>query len=57
MSANDFHVKGSAERLAGSTRLEFGVDVNGRYGLEALDIIQAYDLVRRDHQRHHERVD
>jgi outer membrane receptor protein involved in Fe transport len=44
MSANDFHVKGSAERLAGSTRLEFGVDVNGRFGLEALDIIQSYDL-------------
>jgi outer membrane receptor protein involved in Fe transport len=44
ISANDFHVKGSAERLAGSTRLEFGVDVNGRYGLEALDIIQAYNL-------------
>jgi hemoglobin/transferrin/lactoferrin receptor protein len=44
VSANDFHVKGSAERVLGSTRVEFGVDVNGRYGLEALDIIQAYDL-------------
>jgi hemoglobin/transferrin/lactoferrin receptor protein len=44
VSANDFHVKGSAERLAGSTRFEFGVDVNGRFGLEALDIIQAYNL-------------
>ena len=28
----------------GPARIEFGVDVNGRYGLEALDIIQAYDL-------------
>lgn len=44
VSASDFHVKGSAERLAGSTRLEVGVDVNGRYGLEALDIIQTYNL-------------
>ncbi len=44
VSANDFHVKGSTERLLGAARLEFGVDVNGRYGLEALDIIQAYDL-------------
>ena len=44
VSANDFHVKGSAERVLGSARVEFGVDVNGRYGLEALDIIQAYDL-------------
>jgi outer membrane receptor protein involved in Fe transport len=44
ISAQDFHVKGSAERLVGSARLEFGVDVNGRYGLEALDIIQAVDL-------------
>lgn len=44
VSANDFHVKGSAERLVGRTRVEFGVDVNGRYNLEALDVIQAYDL-------------
>jgi hemoglobin/transferrin/lactoferrin receptor protein len=44
VAANDFHVKGSAERLAGPARLEFGLDVNGRYDLEALDIIQAYDL-------------
>ena len=44
LSANDFHVKGSAERLLGPARIEFGVDVNGRYGLEALDIVQAYDL-------------
>jgi outer membrane receptor protein involved in Fe transport len=44
VSANDFHVKGSAERLVGPARLELGVDVNGRFGLEALDIIQAFDL-------------
>ena len=41
VAANDFHVKGSAQRLVGRARVEFGVDVNGRYDLEALDIIQA----------------
>ena len=44
VSANDFHVKGSGERFVGPARLEVGVDMNGRYGLEALDVIQAYDL-------------
>ena len=44
VNANDFHVKGNAERRLGSVRLELGVDVNGRYDLEAFDIIQAFDL-------------
>jgi len=44
LSANDFHVKATAERQAGKARIEFGVDVNGRYDLEALDIIQAFNL-------------
>lgn len=44
VSANDFHVKGSAERLVGPSRVEVGLDVNGRYNLEALDIVQAFDL-------------
>jgi outer membrane receptor protein involved in Fe transport len=44
VSAKDFHVKGSGQNTLGRTRLEFGLDVNGRYDLEALDIIQAYDL-------------
>jgi hemoglobin/transferrin/lactoferrin receptor protein len=44
IAANDFHVKGSADRLFGRARVEFGVDINGRFGLEAFDIIQAYDL-------------
>lgn len=35
---------GSAERLLGGARLEFGIDVNGRYNLEALDAIEAYTL-------------
>jgi outer membrane receptor protein involved in Fe transport len=44
VSANDFHVKGSAVRLVGPARVELGVDLNGRYDLEALDIVQAFDL-------------
>jgi iron complex outermembrane receptor protein len=44
VAANDFHVKGSADRLFGRARVEFGVDVNGRFDLEALDITQAFDL-------------
>ena len=43
VSANDFHVKASAERQLGPGRLEFGVDVNGRYDLEALDTDQVFD--------------
>jgi hemoglobin/transferrin/lactoferrin receptor protein len=44
IAANDFHVKGSAQRLVGRARVEIGVDVNGRYNLEAFDIIQAFSL-------------
>jgi outer membrane receptor protein involved in Fe transport len=44
VSANDYHVKGTAQRALGRARLEFGLDINGRLDLEALDIIQAYDL-------------
>ncbi len=44
VSAKDFHVKGIAKRGFGRARVDFGLDVNGRFGLEALDIIQAYNL-------------
>lgn len=44
VSANDFHVKGSAERQVGRARVELGLDVNGRVNLEALDVIQAFNL-------------
>ena len=44
VSANDFHVRGFGERLIGVARLEIGVDVNGRYGLQALDIFEGYAL-------------
>jgi outer membrane receptor protein involved in Fe transport len=37
VSASDFHVKASGTRNLSRTRFEFGVDVNGRYGLEAID--------------------
>jgi hemoglobin/transferrin/lactoferrin receptor protein len=44
VSASDFHVKGSAARALGGARVELGVDVNGRYGLNALDVRLAHDL-------------
>jgi outer membrane receptor protein involved in Fe transport len=44
IAADDFHVKASAARGLGPARLEFGLDVNGRFGLEAVDAIQRYDL-------------
>ena len=34
----------TAQKLLGLTRLEFGADINGRYGLEAHDILIQYDL-------------
>jgi hemoglobin/transferrin/lactoferrin receptor protein len=43
VSAKDFHVRGYAERPVGAANLEFGVDVNGRFGLEALDVGEAYN--------------
>lgn len=44
ISAKDFHVRGSGERLAGRSRIEFGVDVNGRFGLSANDDLVTYNL-------------
>ena len=43
VSANDFHTKVSGVRGAGRARIEFGADVNGRFGLEAIDSIVRYD--------------
>lgn len=43
VSAYDFHVKALAERIVGNARIEGGIDVNGRYGLRALDVIVTYD--------------
>ncbi len=44
IAANDFHVRGFGEKLAGRSRIEFGIDINGRYGLEAIDDLINYDL-------------
>ncbi|MGH9364574.1 MAG: TonB-dependent receptor [Thermoanaerobaculia bacterium] len=43
VSADDYQVRAFAERFLGPARLEFGVDVNGRYNLHALDISLVYD--------------
>jgi hemoglobin/transferrin/lactoferrin receptor protein len=44
VSARDFQARGTAERAFGRARVEFGLDVNGRFDLEALDILRAWDL-------------
>ena len=44
ISANDFHVRGAGSRLFGKARLEVGLDVNGRYGLHAVDDLLTYNL-------------
>ena len=38
VTADDFSVRAFAERFLGPVRVEFGVDVNGRHNLHALDI-------------------
>jgi outer membrane receptor protein involved in Fe transport len=43
VAAKDFHVKASAGRDLATLRLEFGVDVNGRFGLEATETRVDYD--------------
>lgn len=44
ISAKDFQVRASGQKLMGATRIEFGADINGRYGLEAHDVLIQYDL-------------
>ena len=44
ISAKDFHVRGFGVRLLGKARVEMGVDVNGRFGLNAVDDLITYDL-------------
>ena len=41
--ADDFSFRSFAVRPVGKARWELGVDVNGRYGLEALDSFAAFD--------------
>ena len=42
--ANDFQVRGSAEKLLARSRFEFGADVNGRVNVHATDLVQQYDV-------------
>ena len=42
--ANDFQVRGSAERLFSRARVEFGIDANGRFNVRALDTVTQYSL-------------
>lgn len=44
VSAKDFQVRGFGERLFGKSRLEIGLDVNGRAGLHAVDDLITYTL-------------
>jgi outer membrane receptor protein involved in Fe transport len=44
VSAKDFQVRGFGERLFGKSRLEIGLDVNGRAGLQAIDDLITYNL-------------
>lgn len=44
VSARDFQVRGFGERLFGKSRLEIGLDVNGRAGLHAVDDLITYTL-------------
>jgi hemoglobin/transferrin/lactoferrin receptor protein len=43
VSARDFQLRGKGERLVGSAKVSMGLDLNGRYGLHALDTILVYD--------------
>ncbi len=44
VGANDFHVRALGEKHLKATRFDFGFDVNGRYGLEAEDVVIDFDL-------------
>jgi len=44
VTANDFELRASAQNHWGQARLDYGVDVNGRFNLEAEDITIDYDL-------------
>lgn len=43
VSADDFHLRGYAQKPLGSARFEAGLDLNGRANLEALEIRVRYD--------------
>jgi outer membrane receptor protein involved in Fe transport len=43
VSADDFHLRGYAQKPLGSARFEAGLDLNGRANLEALEVRVRYD--------------
>ncbi len=57
ISAHDFQFRGYARRPLGPARWEMGVDVNGRDGLRALDIIERVQPRRQPAAHDRERVD
>jgi outer membrane receptor protein involved in Fe transport len=44
LSSNELQLRLTGERVVGPARLQIGADVQGRYGLEALDTALAYNL-------------
>jgi outer membrane receptor protein involved in Fe transport len=44
VKAKDFHVRGFGEKLFGRARFEIGLDINGRFGLNAIDDLLTYNL-------------
>ncbi len=42
--ARDYQLRAVSERALGDTRLMAGLDISGRFGLDALDIMEEYDL-------------
>jgi iron complex outermembrane receptor protein/hemoglobin/transferrin/lactoferrin receptor protein len=44
IAARDFHVRSFGEKLLGKSRVELGVDINGRFGLNANDDLIQHDL-------------
>jgi len=51
VDANDFHVRATAEKLAGTARIQFGADINGRFNLEAEDVYIDFDRSGQESER------
>lgn len=51
MGASDFSIRATAERPLEDTRIEFGLDLNGRFNLEATDVFIDFDLAGNETSR------
>jgi outer membrane receptor protein involved in Fe transport len=51
VDAKDFSVRATAEKPWSDARFEFGLDLNGRFGLEATDVFVGYDLAGNESSR------